>query len=125
MKDTRTVKIKGEKFEVKKLSIRKFSELMMAIDGLPAKLKGQFTQEELVNFDNMVLISKVPTLVACVTDDMINLMSAASGIDKEILDHEDASLEEFIDLVTVIIELNNVKAIIDKLKNVAKVLQKK
>ncbi|MEB1806595.1 MAG: hypothetical protein LPK26_04680 [Bacillaceae bacterium] len=123
MKKTKNVVFNGEQVEIKKMPLGKFSKLLLALDGLPSKLYDIFTQEELESFDNMMLLKKAPLLVATAESDILELVSIASDIEKE--KFIEGEPEEFLDVVAAILELNNVKAIIDKVKNLKKVLQNK
>lgn len=68
-----------------------------------------------------LLLTKLPTLLAKAQDEIFKLVSVASGYDKV----DELDFEEFFELVTVVIELNNIQAIVNKLKNLGKVLQSK
>lgn len=123
MKDNKKVKLNGQTFEVKKMPIRRFAELLMAVENLPSKIKESFTVEEMKNLTNETFIEKLPSLMARSFDDLLNLVAVASGIEKETI--EESSPDEFLDIVTAVLELNNIKAIVDKVKNLGKALQKK
>ncbi|MBU9714416.1 hypothetical protein [Evansella tamaricis] len=123
MKDVKKVTVAGQKVEIRKFTMRKFAELMLALEHLPGKLKGQFTKEELESFSNEQLLTKFPLLFATAQDDVFELVSVASGVDKELLNNADPV--EFMGVIETILELNNVKAIVDKVKNLITVLRNK
>ncbi len=122
MKDIKKVKIKGETYEVSKMPLRRSASLLMAIEGLPSKVQNLISSEELENLDNNTILSKAPLLLAKSQDEIINLVAVASGIDKEVLD--EGGLDDFIDVLSAVLETNNVNLIIDKVKNLKTVFQK-
>ncbi|UNC92708.1 hypothetical protein [Candidatus Contubernalis alkaliaceticus] len=121
MKNTKKIKIQDKNYEITKLSIGQFASLMLSVDNLPAKFQKVFTFDELANLTNEAMLTKIPKLIAEMQDDIFSLVSVASGIEKEEI--ESADFEEFVDLITIILELNNFQAVFNKLKNLGKVLQ--
>jgi hypothetical protein len=121
MKDSKKIKLNGETYEVRKMPIRSFAQLLTSVENLPSKIKDTFTLEELQNLTNEMFLEKVPSLLSNSFDDIINLTSVASGIDKEVI--AELGFDEFIDVITAVLELNNIKAIVDKVKNLGKVIQ--
>lgn len=123
MKDTKKITINGEKVEIKKIAIGKFAEMLMAIEHLPIKFQNIFTKEEMKNFSNEVIITKIPLLLREATEEFFALVAIACEIKREKI--KELSIEDFIDLVTAVIEINNFSAIVKKVKNLAGILQKK
>jgi hypothetical protein len=123
LKDSKKIKLNDEQYEIKKMPIRKFANLMRALDELPKKLQNQFSLDELENLSSEALLLKIPSLIGEFQDELFNLVSIASGIKKETI--EELSFEEFLDVIMVVFEINNIGVIVDKLKNLGKVLQTK
>ncbi|AIF45434.1 MULTISPECIES: hypothetical protein [Virgibacillus] len=121
MAKSKKIKLNGEQVEIKKIPIGKFSELMLAIDNLPSLVSEAISFEELENLNNEILLTKLPTLLAKAQDDIFKLVSVASGVENI----EELDFEEFFDVVTTVIELNNIQAIVSKVKNLGKVLKAK
>jgi hypothetical protein len=123
MKDTKKITVNGEKVEIKKMPIRRFAELMMAVEHLPSKLQGAFSAEELENLDNQAFLMKIPALLGDSQDEIFNLVAIASGVEKETM--LDYGLDEFLDVISAVLELNNIQAIVSKVKNMGNLLQTK
>lgn len=121
MKASKNLMLQGQEVEITKISIGKFAELMMAIEKLPSIVSKSISMDELENLNNEVLLTKLPTLLANAQDEIFKLVSVASGIDNI----DELDFEEFFDVVTAVIELNNIQAIVNKVKNLGKVLQNK
>ncbi|WP_163581109.1 hypothetical protein [Gracilibacillus saliphilus] len=110
-------------FTIRKIPIGRFADLMLGVDKLPSIVKDNVTAEELSNINEEVIFTKLPKLVASSQDEILQLVSIASGIDKSNIEKLD--FEGFFDVITAVIELNNVNAIVEKVKNLGKVFQKK
>lgn len=119
MKDSKTIKINGEKVEIKKIPLKRFSDLIKAVRNLPMIIIENFQGEELTE---EAIIQKVPELIGLIDDDIINCVSVASGIEKEIL--EEVGIDEFLVVVNAVLEINNIQAIVGEVKNSLKILQK-
>ncbi|MEC1786088.1 hypothetical protein [Schinkia azotoformans] len=125
MKDTKDIKINGEKFTIKKIPLGKYGELVMAFEKLPNTLKEVFAGEDgnLTDIDTQTIIEKAPLLLFQLNQDVLKLISVASGIELKKLS-EDIGLDEGLDIIYAILEVNNVGLIIEKVKNLKKVLPK-
>ncbi|WP_339227843.1 hypothetical protein NSQ77_20015 [Oceanobacillus sp. FSL K6-2867] len=121
MKSSKNIQINGQEVEIKKIQIGKFAELMLAVEKLPSIVTEVVSLEELENLNTELILTKLPTLIANAQDEVFKLVSVASGIEKV----DELGFEEFIDVVTAVIELNNISAIVSKVKNLGKVFKAK
>jgi hypothetical protein len=123
MKSSKPLKLNGKEYVVKKIPIGKFAELMLAVEKLPNILLDVVSLEELENLDTPTIIAKLPSVLASAQDEFFKLVSVATGIEVEEI--RELDFEEFIDVVTVIFELNNIQSIVNKVKNLKQTLQRK
>lgn len=121
MKSSKKIQINGQEVEIKKIQIGKFAELMLAVEKLPSIVTEVVSLEELENLTSELILTKLPTLIGNAQDEIFKLVSVASGIEKV----DELDFEEFIDVVTAVIELNNISAIVGKVKNLGKVFKEK
>ncbi|MCR1833131.1 hypothetical protein NSA56_01805 [Oceanobacillus caeni] len=122
MKKEKVITINEKEVTIKKIPVGKFAELMLAVKKLPSLLMANLTVDELENVNAQVMLTKFPTLMADAQDEIFKLTSVASGITKKEIEQLD--FEEFFQVVEAILEVNNIKAIIEQVKNLGKVLQK-
>ncbi|MFB4472140.1 hypothetical protein ACDI16_04185 [Oceanobacillus caeni] len=111
-----------EEVTIKKIPVGKFAELMLAVKKLPNLVMANITAEDLENVNAELMLTKLPVLVAGAQDEIFKLTSVASGITKKEIEQLD--FEEFFQVVEAILEVNNIKAIIEQVKNLGKVLRK-
>lgn len=121
MKKSTKVNINGTEMTIQKIPIGKFAELMMAVEKLPGAIFEVVSVDEIENLDTKILLNKLPQLLAKAQDEIFNLVSVASGIEKI----ENLSFEEFVDVVTAIVEVNNIQVIVNKLKNLGEIVKGK
>ena len=116
MKKSKVLMLNEKEVEIKKIPIGRFAELMLAVEDLPSLVTKSISLEELENLNEELIITKLPSLLANAQDDIFKLVSVASGVDNI----EELDFEEFFDIVTAVIELNNIQAIVGKVKNLGK-----
>lgn len=116
MKKSKVLMLNEKEVEIKKIPIGRFAELMLAVEDLPSLVTKSISLEELENLNEELILTKLPSLLANAQDDIFKLVSVASGVDNI----EELDFEEFFDIVTAVIELNNIQAIVGKVKNLGK-----
>lgn len=123
MKKSKTIEINGQEVTINKMKVGQFASLMLAFEDLPSVvtdiMKNMQGKESFTEVD---LLAKLPHVIAHATDDVIQLVSVASGFTTEEINEFD--FEELIDVVTAVVEINNLKVIVDKVKNLTQVFQK-
>lgn len=122
MADNKKVMVNGQDFEVGKIPIRQFAQLILAVEKLPQKVLEEVSFNDLEEINSETIITKFPSVLAHSFDNIIDLISAASQIDKESL--EEAGFDELLEVVEAIIEKNNIALIVEKLKNLKATFQK-
>lgn len=120
-KKTKKVTVNGKEVTVEKMKVAQISQFLFAIDSLPEVITDIMAGMNLDNITDADLLAKLPKMLAHATDDVINLVSVASGFTTEEVNEFD--FEELIDVVTAVVEINNIQVIMDKLKNLKQVFQ--
>jgi hypothetical protein len=123
MEKSKTILINNKEVKIKKMAIGQFAKLMLAIEKLPDIISKNFSLEEVQNLEVQTLLTKLPLFLANSQDEIFKVVEVASGIKKKEI--EELDIEEFIDVVTAVLELNNFKAIVNKVKNFRQILQSK
>lgn len=121
MKKSKTIKIMDEKYEIKKLPLRRYQELIKAVRNLPFVIFESFENVELTTES---IMEKVPELLAIVNDDIIHCVSVASGLDKEVFNNDDFGGDDFLTVINAVLEVNNIKVIVGEIKKLMGNLQK-
>ncbi|WP_373892769.1 hypothetical protein [Virgibacillus sp. CBA3643] len=107
-----------KEYTIKKIPVGKFAELMLAIDKLPSLVLNTLDGADLENLTQQDMLLKLPKLLAGAQDEIFSLTSVASDVEtKEIAEFD---IEEFIQLIETIIEVNNISAIIERVKGLGK-----
>lgn len=119
MKDTKKIKIEGKTYEIKKIPIRKNAEVSaILVKAIPKVIylleNADITEAEFLN--------SIPLMLENIQDELFDFVALATDIEKEII--LELGYDEFLDLAIAIFELNNVHAIIDRVKKITGVLQK-
>jgi hypothetical protein len=123
MNKSKTITIKEQDVEIKKMAVGQFAKLMLAIEKLPDIVLKNFSLEEAQKMDINSLLVKLPNVLASSQDELFKVVEVASGIKKKNI--EELDYEEFIDVISAIFELNNFQSIVAKVKNLKQVLQSK
>lgn len=123
MNKTKIIKINDKEVTIKKMAVGQFAKLMLAIENLPNIILNNFSLEEAQVMDINSLLVKLPNVLAHSQDELFKVVEVASGIKKKEIEQLD--YEEFLDVITAILELNNFNAIVNKVKNLKQVLQSK
>lgn len=93
--------------EIKKLPLGRYSLLLQKLEKVPELLDG-ITK---LDSDNTgALLAQIRDLIVNSSDEVIGILSAATGVDEETLSNE-VDLEGALDLVLAVIEVNNFLAL--------------
>ncbi len=120
----KAIKLEHRDLIVKKLPLGKYAELLKALEKLPQELNS------LSNLDNEQLLPRIPVVIGECFPDVIKLFTIATDLTEEEC-QEKIGLDEAVEVFVAIYEVNNYKAIFDKVKKifssqtVAKLAQKK
>ncbi|WP_286231318.1 hypothetical protein [Neobacillus mesonae] len=123
MKDTKKITFNGEKFEIKKVPIRRFGQLALTIENLPDLIKDLAgnTDGSLV-FNPQEILAKVPQMLFELGETLPRFLSVASDIDIEKV--LEGGIDDITELLQAVLEINNIEVIIKNLKNLRMVLPK-
>ncbi len=88
-----------KKVKVKKLPLGRYAQVMDALQKIPGLL------EALTQTEDEDIFSLLPKLVKDFWEDMVEVVSIATRLDREFLD-EHVDLEEAVDLIKAVIEVN-------------------
>jgi hypothetical protein len=123
MNKSKTITINGNEVVIKKMAIAQTAKLMLAVENLPKLVTNNFSLDEAQKMTIDSLLVKLPHLLANFQDDLFKIVEVASGIKKK--DIEELDYEEFLDVITAVLELNNFSAVVVKVKNLRQVLRSK
>lgn len=115
------ITVDEQEFEIKKMAVGQFAQLMLAVEKLPSILMENFNLEEIDNLDINMLLTKLPPLLASSQEELFKVISVASGL--SVNDIRKLDFVEILDVIIAILELNKFKAIVNKIKNLGQVLQ--
>ncbi len=113
------VYVQGKTYEINKIPMKKYSQVMKAISGLPNKIIDVIMNID-TNEDNNMINETSSAIQHLFNDEVFEFVSVASDIDKEII--EEIGLDEFLPLFNAILEINNLKVIIEEVKKSFKIL---
>lgn len=118
---TKKIEINGKKITVKKLSLRKIAQLFEQLKSLPKELTNidQMSNEEVMQNLPMMLAGIMPAIAGIV-------VSAID--DKEVTEEfllDECGLDDNLEIITAILEINNVDKIFLALKSIKGIGQKK
>ena len=111
MKKSIEVKLDDKKIEVKKLPLRKYAELLGAIQELPKHVGaiGGLTPEQ--------VIEKLPFLVTVAYPDIVSIVQVATDLPKEEI--EELGLDELTDIAVAFFEINNYAKVFENIKKIS------
>lgn len=104
---TKTVQLDDRVVEIKKLPLRRYGELLLALDKLPGYLD-QF----LTSGDDVFKV--VPKLLGSCIDDVTHVLTVATDMTPEEIGN--LGVREAVDLFIAINEVNEYSAVFDKIK---------
>jgi len=114
---------------VKKAPLGKWKQLTdnvkVLFDLLPEVLeeKGiENPQEYMMQMSEKEIISYLPDMFRVATDEVIDILSLGTGVDVETLEDE-VGIDEAIELFEAVIEVNNLVKVVEKGKNLMKLLK--
>jgi len=98
----------GKKVEIKKLPLKKYAELLQAIQELPKHIG------DLDKLTPTQILEKLPFLIGVAYPDIVQVTIIATDLPKE--EVEELGLDELTDLFGAFFEVNNYSKVIDNLK---------
>ena len=105
---TVTIQLTEKTLEVKQLPLRKYAELLKAVQGLPKKFGG------IDKMSNDQLFEQIPTLLATSLPDLIGVLTIATELKAEEI--EEMGLNDAIKVVMAVIEVNDYKEVFEQIK---------
>lgn len=102
------VEIDNKKFEVKKLAIKDYADLMKGLGKLPDNLSlisGKSNEE---------IVSELPMLIGTFLPEVLEILSGAVKVPGEEL--EEMGLDDIIKLTVAVYEVNNISGIVGTIK---------
>ena len=111
VKEVTIITSEGEEkvFKVKKMPLGRYAQAIEELEKIP-ELVGQIATMETED-----IFKQLPKMLATSFEDVVGVLSIATGIDKTFL-QEEVDLEEAIELVHAVIEVNNFFALGRKLQ---------
>lgn len=106
-----SIKVKldnGDIVELKKLPIKKYSELFLALQELP-KVFG-----DIEGSDSKAMLANLPLILSTATPEVIKIVAIASEKDESYI--ENLGLDEVTDIIAAALEVNNYDKIVSNIK---------
>jgi hypothetical protein len=116
--NSKTLDLSGHKVTVNKLPIGKIAKLIEGFKDLPPEIKGAFSSWDAETRDADFLFEHVPMLMTVSINKVSTFVVDASN-SKELTEKlllEDLGMDDTVDLIEAILEVNNIRGIIDKVK---------
>lgn len=107
------IKIEQKTIQIKKLPLKKYADLLLALQELPKKYE-KF--KDFDKADNSQIVAMIPQLLGDSYPDLVRILTIATPLTKEEIESDDFGLSEFTDCIIAIIEVNNFKGIFSKAK---------
>lgn len=98
------VKINDKEFVIKKMALGRYGRLLEALDNLPPEVTKELGVIDTTKSDE--LLARLPVLIGKSWDKIIDLLVAATGIDKTFLS-EECDLVDGVNLVKAVFEVND------------------
>lgn len=123
MRDLKTIKINGKNHTITKIKYRDYPSIFQSIGKLFPKILPLLEKpiKEMEEDDLFDLLKNLPFMVADTHQELTGFISVCSRLEVNVI--EDLDIETVIDIITAIIETNNIKTLWEKVKNLGKVYQ--
>ncbi|MDC3413959.1 hypothetical protein [Terrihalobacillus insolitus] len=109
----------GEKIEVKKLPLGEYAKLMLALKNMPTNVMNEF--QNIDTSDNDATIQAMFGIFGEAWGQVIDILAIGTGIDRDRLETDpDIGLDGGIELFLAVYEVNNLKGVVNKVKNLIK-----
>lgn len=105
-----TVEIGGTPYDIKKVPLRKYAELIKAVKSLPK------TVGLIDGVSNDKILELLPDILTNSFPDLLNILSIATPIPSDVIDSDDFGLDEALKVVMAIVEVNNYQGVFDTVK---------
>lgn len=114
--NTKVVVIGDEKFEIKKLPLGKYAELMLALKNIPTSVMDDLQSIDTKDEDKT--IQAIFGLFGKAWGQVLDILAIGSGIDKERIENDPTiGLDGGIELFLAIYEVNNLEKVVKQIKN--------
>lgn len=116
-KDTVTINYNGEKFEIKKIPLRRFPALAAALGSIPEVIADVFINDDggARDVNTSIMLEKFPSVFLQASETVPSLLAVISDIELEKI--LEGGLDDLIVLLKGILEINNIETIIKHVKN--------
>jgi hypothetical protein len=103
-----TIQLEDRELEIKRLPLKKYAELLAAVQELPKRLGN------LDSLDNDQIFEQMPSLIATSLPDVIAILTIATDLQREEI--EEMGLNDAIKVVAAVIEVNDYKEVFEQIK---------
>jgi hypothetical protein len=110
MKEITITLSSGEKLIVKQLPLRRYDELLRALENVP-KLLGNVDTT-----NNEEFFNKLPLLLASSFPDLLKILTVATDLTKEQISSDDFGLQDGVKVAVAIMQVNDYKAVFEEIK---------
>ena len=98
------VKINGVEYTIKKLALGRYAKLLGALDNLPPEVVKEFSEMDTNSSEG--LLAKLPGIISKSWDNILEVMSIATGIEKDVLS-EECDLADGATIIKAVFEVND------------------
>ena len=128
---SKSIELGGKTYVIQKMHVGKYTKMLLMMDNLPAKLMELYPDQDFEtikkNLGNMSaedMIRNLPKLMQFAANEVIGIISFATGVPKEVFEYHDdmddseiIGLDDMVDLIEIVVKLNNFNKVADSLKN--------
>jgi hypothetical protein len=100
----KVITINGQEYEIKKLALGRYAKLIGALDNLPPEVMEELKAVDTSSTEGFM--AKLPKLISKSWENILDVLSIASGIEKEVLS-EECDLNDGVNIVKAIFEVND------------------
>ncbi|WP_427036505.1 hypothetical protein [Cytobacillus pseudoceanisediminis] len=113
---TIVVELGEEKFEIQKLPLGKYAELMLALKNMPTSVVSELQSLDTKNEEAM--IQAIFGLFGQAWGQVLDIIAIGSGIDKDRIENDPTiGLDGGVELFLAIYEVNNLEKVVSQVKN--------
>lgn len=102
------IKLENRSVVVSKLPLKRYADLLQAVQKLPQKLSG------MGDLSNDAVFANLPQIIADSLPDFVNIITIATDLKKD--EVNELGLDEVVEVVIAIAEVNKYKQVYEKIK---------
>lgn len=100
----------GRTLEVKQLPLRRYAELLKALQNLPKQLG------DITSLSNDELFNQLPVLLANSFPDLLNILPIATDLTKDEIESDEFGLKDATSVILAVMEVNDYRTVFEQIK---------